>query len=84
MKVREYGFESCISGCPEIITTDNYHLRKYSLFVCCRLSELEQKRNEIYDRLGRHEQFGTKEERDAWLQNELEYVLCIMIGINLS
>jgi hypothetical protein len=39
---------------------------------------LEQKRGEIYDKLGRHEQFGTKEERDAWLQDELEYVLCIM------
>ncbi|XP_021919890.1 structural maintenance of chromosomes protein 3-like isoform X3 [Zootermopsis nevadensis] len=38
------------------------------------LSQLEQKRSEIYDRLGRHEQFGTKEERDAWLQDELESV----------
>jgi structural maintenance of chromosome 3 (chondroitin sulfate proteoglycan 6) len=40
----------------------------------CRkmLSELEWKRNEIYDRLGRHVQFDTKEERDAWLQDELK------------
>jgi hypothetical protein len=50
-------------------------------FVCCRLSELEQKRDEIYDKLGRRKQFGTKEERDAWLHNELEYVPCIIIII---
>jgi hypothetical protein len=50
-------------------------------FVCYRLSELEQKRGDIYDKLGRHEQFATKEERDAWLQNELEYVLCIMMDV---
>jgi hypothetical protein len=42
---------------------------------------LEQKRDEIYDKLGRHEQFGTKEARDAWLQDELEYVICIMSGV---
>jgi hypothetical protein len=49
--------------------------------MCCRLSELEQKRSEIYDKLGRHEQFHTKEERDAWLQDELEYVLCIVMDV---
>lgn len=54
---------------------------KLMKFVCCRLSELEQKRDETYDKLGRHKQFGTKEERDAWLCNELEYVLCIIFVI---
>jgi hypothetical protein len=44
---------------------------------------LEQERNEIYDRLGRHAQFVTKEERDAWLQDELKYVFH-MIGIYFS
>jgi hypothetical protein len=52
-----------------------------NLFVCCRLSELEQKRDEMYDKLGRRKQFGTKEERDAWLHNELEYVPCIITVI---
>lgn len=52
-----------------------------NLFVCCRLSELEQKRDETYDKLGRRKQFGTKEERDAWLRNELEYVPYIIVVI---
>jgi hypothetical protein len=52
-----------------------------NLCVCYRLSELEQKRDEMYDKLGRRKQFGTKEERDAWLRNELEYVSCIIIII---
>jgi len=42
---------------------------------------LEQKRDEMYDKLGRRKQFGTKEECDAWLRNELEYVLCIIVII---
>jgi len=52
-----------------------------NLFLCFRLSELEQKRDEMYDKLGRHMQFGTKEERDAWLRNEIGYVPCIIIVI---
>jgi hypothetical protein len=45
---------------------------------------LEQKRDEMYDKLGWRKQFGTKEERDAWLCNELEYVPFIIIVIILT
>ncbi|PSN53788.1 Structural maintenance of chromosomes protein 3 [Blattella germanica] len=39
-----------------------------------RIEEMKQNREELFDKLGRCNQFKSKEERDAWLKNELRSI----------